>query len=82
MRISPSKGLGGGAPMRGIHPRPFGHFKSPSFQLDAIKEQQENLAAMILPTIEKRKLNDMIDDATNPFKVETKTDRLLVWREK
>ena len=66
----PAKGLSGG-PMRGIHPKPFSHGLKMSKLNDHVNKKNQELAKMVLPQIEHRRLDDLMDpDAVNPFKVQ------------
>lgn len=78
----PAKGLSGG-PMRGIHPKPYSHGLKMSKLNDHINKKNQALANMVLPKITHRKLDDVTDpEATNPFKVQKNTEKLLRFRER
>ena len=69
--------------MKGIHPKPFGHPFKRSKLNEQMNQKREELSKMILPRIQQRRLDDLLDDdSKNPFKVQSTSERLLVFREK
>ena len=54
-------GLGGG-PMKGIHPKPFGHPFKRSKLNEQMTQKKEELSKMILPRINQRRLDELLDE--------------------
>ena len=69
--------------MKGIHPKPFGHPFKRSKLNEQMTQKKEELSKMILPRIQQRRLDDLLEENEgNPFKVQNTSERLLVFREK
>lgn len=69
--------------MRGIHPKPYAHGLKMTKLNEHVSKKNLELAKMVLPKIQHRKIEDLMDpDAENPFKVQRNTEKLLKFRER